>query len=145
VYPFTNVLFIWNKIHPGAAIRLNLHISSLFKPSAGLVHHLCYMSTHILRISRRTLRRSRSRPRNPLGNWKEEKGHSPGRPAPERLCYLLLKKSQVKPHSDVPARYPRVTRTFRHRPLLDLRAISGVKHDIQAPIPCHSIAHSCQR
>lgn len=53
-------------------------------------------------------------------------------------------ESQVKIHSDVPSRYPWVTRTCRHSPLLDLRAVSGVKHDVHVSVPCHHIAHSCQ-
>jgi len=54
-------------------------------------------------------------------------------------------ESEVKIYSDIPARYPWVTCTFRHSPLLDLRAKSGVKHSVHAPVSCHSIAHSCQR
>lgn len=54
-------------------------------------------------------------------------------------------ESQVKINSDLSVRNPWVTFTFGHSPLLDLRAVSGVKHDVQVSVPCHSIAHSCQR
>lgn len=54
-------------------------------------------------------------------------------------------ESQVKIRSDIPVRRPWVTCTFRHRPLLDLRAVSGVKHDVHVSVPGHSIAHRCKR
>lgn len=62
-----------------------------------------------------------------------------------RSGLLLLKESQAKINGNVPARYPRVACTLGHRPLLHLRAGSGIKHDVQVSVPAHAIAHRGQR
>ena len=44
-------------------------------------------------------------------------------------------------HRDVPDCDPRLAHPLRYRPLLDLRAMADVEHDVDVPDPGHAIAH----
>ena len=51
---------------------------------------------------------------------------------------------QPKIYSDVSACYPWVACPFRYSPLLDLRTIPRVIHDVYIPVTCHSVTHRRQ-
>ena len=61
------------------------------------------------------------------------------------ICSIYqIYQLQPKVGRNVSPRDPWFTRTFRHSPFLNLRASSGVKHDVHASISRCSIKRRCQ-